>query len=302
MTIRWLHFVASASALGVLAFVGPAQAQYATQTVDGITISAGGGLQWVDLPALGLGERRGKKLEDWGGAFSGEVSSGLGYWGSMPVTGAVRGHYASVEARRREADLWNVALEARFGSTPNAPVSGLYRNDYFIVGADIRGIDQTAGGTVGGLRNRESLDTTYAGGFVGISGEYDVLGFFGFGIGSRLGLRSFATARAGLYGADADYRGNISGPGGGRLSLSEDKTVFIGSLTFETRKQIGQRSSLSLITDYEYYSWAPEMRYANGPTRIDDGDAFNVRTVLRLNIGLGPSSMYSQPAYLGPSD
>jgi hypothetical protein len=40
------------------------------------------------------------------------------------------------------------------------------------------------------------------------------------------------------------------------------------------------------------------MRYNDGngnQTHITDGDAFSVRTSLRLNIGLGPSQLYAPP-------
>jgi hypothetical protein len=89
-----------------------------------------------------------------------------------------------------------------------------------------------------------------------------------------------------------------------RLGLSNDEIAFIGSASFETRKQFGQRTSLSLATDYEYFSYAPEMRYVNSDdifpgtvnrTHIADDDAFAVRTTLRLNIGLGPSALYPEP-------
>jgi hypothetical protein len=88
--------------------------------------------------------------------------------------------------------------------------------------------------------------------------------------------------------------------------LSDDKVEFFGAATFETRKQFGPRTSLSLITDYEYYSYAPEMRYVDvdvtrtfegnvRKTHISDDDAFEVRTTLRLNIGLGPAALYPPP-------
>ena len=102
---------------------------------------------------------------------------------------------------------------------------------------------------------------------------------------------------------------------GRQLGLSDDEVAFIGAATFETRKQFGRRTSLSLVTDYEWYSFAPEMQYVNadrngceefedGPridcpgtvnrTHISDDDAFAVRTTLRLNIGLGSSQLYAE--------
>lgn len=57
------------------------------------------------------------------------------------------------------------------------------------------------------------------------------------------------------------------------------------------------RTSLSLVTDYEYISWASEMRYNTGtsPTRVDEDDVWAIRTALRLNIGFGPSQLYEEP-------
>ena len=47
-----------------------------------------------------------------------------------------------------------------------------------------------------------------------------------------------------------------------KISKSNDDLAFIGTVSLETRKQIGLRTSLSLWTDYEYISSVPEMRYA----------------------------------------
>jgi hypothetical protein len=278
---------------------------------------------------------------DYGGAVSGELTTPLGYWDGTLVTGAVRGFFASVDddnsvrctstggalcgtidptgtvagpvppgdtqtaKTERDVDFWGVAAEAKFGNPtpPPGPGPSLYRNDYFILGGDVRGLDQNthingktvASGSV--FKYTEQLDTTYSGGYIGLGGEYS-LGFLGVGgLYDWLGLRSFVSARAGVYNANADYSGHFLPTESGaptKLSVSEDRVAFIGGVTFETRKQLGARTSLSLATDYDYYSWAPEMRYSNGvrPTRIEDGNAFSARTVLRLNIGLGPSGLY----------
>lgn len=102
-------------------------------------------------------------------------------------------------------------------------------------------------------------------------------------------------------------------PDGGsttHLGLSDDQVAFIGAASFETRKQLGPRTSLSLVTDYEYYSFAPRMKYVDADvtpgttfpagvtkTHISDDDAFEVRTTLRLNAALGalPPPAYNQP-------
>ena len=103
----------------------------------------------------------------------------------------------------REVDYWGGQARAQIrGAEPVHEKPNLYRNDYFIVGADVRGIDQD--NTLGShmsmrLRHRlhlpEDLDTTYIGGYIGLGGEYS----FGFipgvknvgGIYDRLGLRTF---------------------------------------------------------------------------------------------------------------
>ena len=78
----------------------------------------------------------------------------------------------------------------------------------------------------------------------------------------------------------------------------------------ETSKRIGQRATLSLKSEYEYYSYVPEMAYnqrdaaagfaglgAGGQvgTVIGDDDAFSMRTSLRLTIKLGPDSVFEEP-------
>ena len=83
-----------------------------------------------------------------------------------------------------------------------------------------------------------------------------------------------------------------------RLSKSSDDLAFIGTVSLETRKQIGLRTSLSLWTDYEYISSVPEMRYADS-SRHQRGSATTMsspsRTMLRLNIGLGSPQLYQEP-------
>jgi hypothetical protein len=118
------------------------------------------------------------------------------------------------------------------------------------------------------------------------------------GLYDRLGLRTFINLRGGLYSADTDYDGRFTGPVATKLSKSTDDLAFIGTISLETRKQIGMRTSLSLWTDYEYISSVPKMRYANDdgrPTQIDDEGVFASRTMLRLNIGLGSQQLYEEP-------
>ena len=168
-------------------------------------------------------------------------------------------------------DYWGGQLEAKFWSPNTTDVKpNFYRNDYFIAGADIRGIDQDnhLKGRFEGdpiYNYKESLDTTYYGGYIGLGGEYS----FGFipgiknvgGLYDRLGLRTFISARAGLYEANTDYDGRYAlqfVPFNSKISKSNDDLAFIGTISLETRKQIGPRTSLSLFTDYEYISSVPE--------------------------------------------
>jgi hypothetical protein len=219
----------------------------------------------------------------------------------------------------RDVDYWGVGAEARFGKAPEpVPDSGgyLFRLAYVGIGGDVRGIDQDNKLRLHGdgpdANYSETLDTTYAGGFVSVGGEYNLLGYLG--MGGSWGIRSLLSLRAGVYNASTDYSGRFSGAGYGstRLGLSDDEVAFIGAASFETRKQFGPRTSLSLVTDYEYYSYAPEMRYVDADrsgcgfgtqdcagrikrTNIGDDDAFEVRTTLRLNIALGAAPVYAEP-------
>ena len=76
---------------------------------------------------------------------------------------------------------------------------------------------------------KESLDTTYVGGYIGFGGEYS-LGFLSTGgLMNRLGLRTFINAKAGLYNADTDYDGNFAFnffPFNSKLSQSNDDLAF----------------------------------------------------------------------------
>ncbi|MGV1013728.1 MAG: hypothetical protein ACOYB4_02015 [Methyloceanibacter sp.] len=296
--------------------------------------------------------RKEKNLEgdfwDFGGATGAGIETALGFWGNARVTGAIKGFWSGVDTddsrncrgpacnvvdptgfleiisptlltkTDREADYWGGQVEFKFARAEPVHIRpDLYRNDYFIVGADVRGIDQdnTLRGHFGGtpiFSYKETLDTTYYGAYIGFGGEYS-LGFLGAaGVGTvldRLGLRSFIAARAGLYSAETDYHGRFAtpvlpavggpvGPFNSALSSSDDELAFIGSISFETRKPIGRRSSLSLWTDYEFISSVPKLHYADGagrPTRIEDDSVFASRTMLRLNIGLGSDQLYEEP-------
>lgn len=206
----------------------------------------------------------------------------------------------------REVDLWGLSLETRFLMTPGVMgVTQAPSPRYFAVAADIRGLDQdlslsttNPGNAVVSTYN-EDLDTRYYGAYVAYGGDYKPL-LFG-GLWDRWGLQSSFQARAGLYYADADYSGRMTGGVIGALNLSEDDAAFIGGLSMTTSKQISSRATLSLKSEFEYYSWVPDMAYANnapgnftGPntrTSIGNDDAFSARTSLRLTIKLGPDSV-----------
>jgi hypothetical protein len=138
----------------------------------------------------------------------------------------------------------------------------------------VRAIDQNNrlnlngdGFDVNQIKYSESLDTTYAGAYLSIGGEYNILGYLG--IGGSWGLRSLISLRAGVYDASTDYSGRFTPDGGSttHLGLSDDQVAFIGAASFETRKQLGPRTSLSLVTDYEYYSFAPQMKLSMPTSR-----------------------------------
>lgn len=308
-------------------------------------------LSLPDIRFSGIGNiddfRRQKNSDfsEYGGSAGAGIETALGFWGGWRVTGGVKGFWSSLEnsdrtscrssacvltdpngtqvmsgppvlinKTDRDVDYWGGSAELKFGAAePVHTKPNLYRNDYFIVGADVRGIDQDnklRGNWYGELiyTYNEAVDTTYYGGYVGLGGEYS-FGFLGMGgLYDRLGLRTFINGRAGLYQAETDYDGRYFHPvldsdqgilptRNTRISKSSDDLAFIGSISLETRKQIGARTSLSLWTDYEYISSVPKLRYADygGTTRIEEGDAFATRTMLRLNIGFGAQQLYEPP-------
>jgi hypothetical protein len=212
----------------------------------------------------------------------------------------------------RDTDYWGAQTELKFRTGAPAEVKpDMFRSDYFIAGFGVRGIDQENklhSNTGIDFTYKETLDTTYVGGYVGIGGEYS----FGFvpvvgkwlkgqgGLLDRWGLRTYLDATAGLYNADTSYTGGFeSGAFNSRLDKSNDEVAFIGTLSLETRKQFGPRTSLSLFTDYEYISSVAKMDYAtwNHATRIDSEGLFASRTTLRLVIGLGSSELYAREGY-----
>jgi hypothetical protein len=304
--------------------------------------------------AAGGIKRQTNSHKDWldaGGSVGGGIETALGNWGGFRVSGSVEGFWSNVEDDHttycrsspgaghcaifdpsnglgavgsylrtrtdREADYWGGSAELKFATgAPTEVKPEIYRNDYFIAGFDVRGIDQEnrlhgIQGPLDVFTYSETLDATYTGGYIGFGGEYS----FGFipvigkslkgtgGIYDRLGLRTFLNATAGFYNVSSDYNGRFGSafvPGSpSRIGLSEDEFAFIGTVSLETRKQLSDRTSLSLWTDYEYISDVPQMKYAgpSGPTRIDYDDVFATRTMLRLNVGLGSQQLYAGQGY-----
>lgn len=220
----------------------------------------------------------------------------------------------------REVDHWGGALESQWTLAPGVMgVTQAPNRRYFALGADVRGIDQelaidaslTLNGAPATGTYREDLDTRYYGAYAAWGG--DLSPFLFKGLWGRWGLQSSFRLQGGIYHADTDYDGRYSANGVGAvfpdtstLSLSDDDVAFIGGLTLETRKRIGERTTLSLKSEYEYYSYVPDMRYNNNDigggipgtqvgTVISDDDAFSARMSLRLTIGLGPRELFQEP-------
>jgi hypothetical protein len=140
---------------------------------------------------------------DWldaGGAAGGGIETGLGFWGNYRVTAGVKGFWSNIETDNhkkcsgesnictvfdpatgqafigsalstktdRDVDYWGGQAELKFEHVnPIYTKPYFYRNDYFIIGGDVRGIDQDdkLHSSVGTTFNyKESLDTTYPGG------------------------------------------------------------------------------------------------------------------------------------------
>ncbi len=220
---------------------------------------------------------------------------------------------------KRDVDQWGVSLELKRQLNPGyMGITQAPPRRYFTLGADIRGIDQdldvdlttTRGGGAFSATYTEDLDTRYFGAYAAWGGDYSPVLFSG--LWSRLGLQSSFLLRGGVYHADTDYSGRLIdlpfGNATSTLSLSRNDIAFIGGLKLETRKRIGRRATLSLTSEYEYYSYVPDMSYNTVDlpgliltpgrtvgTSIGSDDAFSARTSLRLTIKLGPDSVFEEP-------
>jgi hypothetical protein len=220
----------------------------------------------------------------------------------------------------RDVDHWGGSVEAKL--ITGSGISGVTRTPkrrYLAFGADVRGIHQDL--DVGIVNSRpgfttatytEDLDTTYYGVYAAWGRDYS-LPFLG-RIARSGGLQSSFLLRGGIYYAETDYDGSLvdgTSPqqlATSTLSLSRDEVAFIGGMVLETTKQFGPRTTLSLRSAYEYYSYVPAMAYnqvdtsntgvhaigGQAGTVINDDDAFSARTSLRLTIKLGPDSVFDE--------
>ena len=213
----------------------------------------------------------------------------------------------------RDVDHWGIGLETKRFLMDDGVGADHVRNQFVVLGAGIRGIDQDISENINDSINldpasyREDLDTRYYGLYIGWGGDYDhpLLSMFY----NQLGIETSFLLRGGLYYADTDYSGqltNNSGLANSALSLSSDDAAFIGGVVLETRRQLNQRTTLTLRNELEYYSYVPEMAYnqqdqvgantffANGQngTVIGNGDAFSARTMLMLKVRFGPDSAF----------
>ena len=78
----------------------------ASMTVNGTTITFGGGGQYLSLPDIkftGVGSpgsfrrQTNSDFADYGGAVGGGIETPLGFWGGYRVAGAVKGFFSSVQ-------------------------------------------------------------------------------------------------------------------------------------------------------------------------------------------------------------
>jgi hypothetical protein len=199
----------AAAIVGVAGFAHGAMAEdFVPGPVTATTISVGGGFQFLSLPDIkftGVGHpgsftrQTNSDFGEYGGVGGGAIETRLGHFGNSLVTGQVRGFFSNIEGdgnrhcsggcvvadpdggsvdgfgflktkTHREVDYWGGAVETKFWSMDSVEVRpNLYRNDYLILGGEVRGIDQdsrlhgrdASGGTI--FTYSETLDTTYYG-------------------------------------------------------------------------------------------------------------------------------------------
>ena len=117
-------------------------------------------------------------------------------------------------------------------------------------------------------------------------------------------MRSLISLRVGVYDASTDYSGRFT----------PDGRLYDASWSVRRPGRLYRRGELrdtkATWAAYEYYSFAPQMKYVDADvtpvisfaggvnkTHISDDDSFEVRTTLRLNVAFGalPPPTYNQP-------
>ena len=208
----------------------------------------------------------------------------------------------------RDVNYYGTALDVRLadfaggGLKDGPPVSVL---SPFKLGVAFRGIDETANMTsVDPLvsdpaKYKESLNTQYWGGFVGIEQKT------AFGDGWIAGV----DATAGIYYANTGYQGRYDGytavlPIGyfqdsGYVNANQDRGSFIGTVRLDLKRQLGW-GTVGVFGESEYLSYVPRIAYNNNDqatgvpwggisgnqsgTHIVSSDAFNFTTGLSLSV------------------
>ena len=197
----------------------------ATMTVGETVISLGGGFAYLTLPDTRFtfsykdsgtfntaSKQKNDAFDEYGGGFSGSVSTPLGGAFGMPWVGAVHGYWSNIDDTNRnrcvstnsftcaasnivdtpglstvsagtlishtsrDVDSWGAALEF---TTPNARpmlMPGIMKSTRWGFAFDVRGLDQDLNinghsGSSSVLGYKETLDTTYYGGYFTIGGE-----------------------------------------------------------------------------------------------------------------------------------
>ena len=206
------------------------------------------------------------------------------------------------EKAKRDVDNWGVQVEGRYYLNGPLMAPRFLRSTYFGAGGDIRAIlqDLTINsvspqfpGSI--IKYSESLDTHYYGGYLAIGGRLFAACRAWTPIGAyrrrSRPMSAFTTPKRTT--AERISKFFVNAPSTrSRLSLSDDQATVIAGIAFETRKQFGPRTSLSLLSEYDWYSSVPRMRYAHGPgevTTIDDdfglGDPDHAALEYRARIG-----------------
>ena len=207
----------------------------------------------------------------------------------------------------REVQHWGVALEANYAEPLIRRTEWLTGNTSwaFRTGIAFKAIEQAlsldawevADTTTEILDYRETLDTHYWGGYMGVSAESQLLN----------AVNLTLDAQMGLYHARSDYKGvfdSFDGGGGGELtqtvSLDKSEPAINAMIRVGAQKAVG-RLKVSLFGEGEWYSYAPEMHYndrdvesggfvQNGvftETHIAEADAYAFTAGGRISILLG---------------